>query len=72
MSIMDQVEEAVSCKQAIYTMAGVIATLSLTIVAMAKIGWNHVLEDMKIARDRSAVLDVAAAAALKKKGGQSP
>lgn len=61
----------ISCREVIIALGAVCTGLAGVIVAMAKIGWNHILEDNKIARDRGAVLDVAVTSALKKKG-ESP
>ena len=68
MGIIPEVEEALSCKVTIYSLGGVVTALAGVIVAMAKIGWNHILDDLKIARDREATLNVAKNSALQKKG----
>ena len=68
---INEVEEALSCKVTIYSLGGTIGVLASVIVAMAKIGWNHILDDLKIARDREAMLNVAKNSALQKKG-ESP
>ena len=71
MGILEQAQEALSCKQIIYTLGSVVTAETLAIVAMAKFGWTHALDDIKVAREREAVVNLAMTTALKKKG-ESP
>lgn len=70
-TFQEAVQEGIGCKQIIYALGGVVTVLGGLLVTAVKFGWAHVVEDLKIARDRVATLEVAQTSALRKKG-ESP
>jgi hypothetical protein len=60
-----------SCKEVELALGSVIVALAGALVAVVKIGWNHLKEQLKDARDHNAALEVTVQSAKQKKG-ESP
>jgi hypothetical protein len=60
-----------SCKEVELALGGVIVVMAGALVAVVKLGWNHVMGQLKDAKEHGAALEVTIQSAKQKKG-ESP
>ncbi len=60
-----------SCKEVELALGTVIVALAGTLVTVVKLGWNHVMGQLKDAKEHGAALEVTIQSAKQKKG-ESP
>jgi hypothetical protein len=60
-----------SCRDVELALGGTVVVLATALVSVVKLGWGHVKEQLKEARDHNAALEVTLNSAKQKKG-ESP